>query len=152
MSELEGIHEDVPFDWDGAEKLVARFRSAAKRLDEQVPRRGSDATAVREDWRGLYAHKFDGHVKICTSDARGIAGAMRAAALKLEELARLAQEEQDRREKARKWEEDQKHKSMFEKVTDEIGITGKDDDKPPPVDHGEGRVYTAEPHHPGQRD
>jgi uncharacterized protein YukE len=152
MGELEGIDQDVPFDWDGAEKLVARFRSAAKRLDEQVPRRQSDATAAREEWRGLYAQKFDGHVTICTSDAKAIAGAMRGAALKLEELARLAQEEQDRRVKARAWAEEQRNKSLVEKVTDEIGITSKDDDKPPPVDYGEGRRYTAEPHQPGQRD
>lgn len=152
MGALEGIDQDVPFDWHAAERLVAKFRSAATRLDKQVPRRQSDARTAREEWRGLYAHQFDGHVKICTSDAKAIAGAMRSAALKLEELARLAQEEQDRRVKAREWEEDQKNKSLVEKVTDELGVTSKDDDKPPPVDYGEGRRYTAAPHHPVKRD
>ena len=152
MGDLEGIHEDVPFDWGGAESLVAKFRSTARRLDGQVPRREADAEDVREEWRGVYSRRFAERVGICTGDARGIAGAMQVAAHKLEELARLAREEQDRRLKARAWEEDQRNKSIFEKVTDEVGLTSKDDDKPPPVDYGEGRSYTAEPHRPSARD
>lgn len=152
MGELEGIDEDVPFDWGGAKALVAKFRSTANRLEEQVPRREADARAAREEWRGLYANQFDAHMKICMSDAKAIAAAMRDAALKLEELARLAREEQNRRVKAREWEEDQKNKSTWEKFTDEVGITSKDDDKPPPVDHGKERKYTAEPHLPSSRD
>jgi len=152
MGELEGIHEDVPFDWDGADALVAKFRSTASRLDGQVPRREADAEDAREEWRGVYADRFGGRVRICTGDARGIAGAMETAAHQLEELARLAREEQNRRLKGRAWEEDQRNKSLFEKATDEVGLTSKDDDKPPPVDYGEGRRYTAEPHYPGARD
>jgi len=152
MGDLEGIHADVPFDWAGAKALAARFRSVAKEVDGQIPRRRSSARQAREEWRGLYARKFDGRIKICTSDASALADAMEKAAHQLDELARLAKEEQDRRLTARKWEEDQKNKGMFESFTDAVGITSYDDDKPPPVDHGEGTRYTAPAHLPGARD
>lgn len=152
MGELEGIDEDVPFHWDGAAALSAKLRIASGRLEGQISPTRSAARAARAAWRGAYAEQFDGRVDICASDAHGLAGAMNDAADMLDELARLAQEEQDRRIKARQWEEDQRNKSFLEKVTDEVGITSKNDDKPPPVDYGDGRRYTAPPHAPGVRE
>lgn len=152
MGDLEGIDEDVPFDWAGADALMAKLRSSAGHLEGQVPRRQADAREARGEWRGHYAGKFDDRVAVCTADARAIAAAMKDAARTLEELARLAQEEQDRRVKARQWEEDQRNKSFLEKATDELGITSKDDDTPPPVDDGEGRRFTAPAHLPAGRD
>lgn len=149
MGELEGIHEDVPFDWDGADALVAKFRSTASRLDGQVPRREADAEDAREEWRGVYADRFGGRVRICTGDAKGIAGAMETAAHQLEELARLAREEQDRRLKAREWEQQERDEGLLEKG---VEVFTGERDKPPPVDYGERRRYTAEPHSPGARD
>lgn len=143
MGDLEGIDEDVPFDWAGAAALAAKFRSSAKTLDGQVPRRSSDARHARDEWRGLYARKFDGRVKICTSDARAIASVMQDAANQLDELARLAREEQERRIKAREWQEEQDNKGAFESFTDGVGLTSSDDDKPPPVDY---REWDVNPH------
>lgn len=58
MGELEGIHEDVPLDWAGAEALAAKFRSTAARVDGQIPRRLSYGRHARDEWRGLYARTF----------------------------------------------------------------------------------------------
>jgi len=152
MGDLEGIHQNVPFDWDTAEALVARLRSTASRLEGQIPSRDADAEDAREEWRGLYSFKFKQRVQIGASDARAIAHAMQEAALKLEELARLAREEQDRRLVARQWEEDQRNKSLGERITDGLGLTSYDDDRPPPVDYGETRRVTAEAHFPVARE
>ena len=67
---------------------------------------------------------------------------MQTAAHQLEELARLAQEEQDRRVKAREWEQQEKDEDLVEKG---VELFTGERDKPPPVDYGEGRRYTAKP-------
>jgi uncharacterized protein YukE len=152
MGELEGIHEDVQFDWAGAEALAAKFRMVARSVDCQIPRRQVYAQDARDEWRGLYARKFGGRMRICTSDARALADSMQQAAKQLDELARLAREEQDRRIKAREWEEHQKHKGIVETLSDGLGITSSDNDKPPPADYGDGAVFTAPAHLPSARD
>lgn len=142
----------MPFDWAGAEALAAKFRSAASRLDAQIPRRNGYAADARDEWRGHYADRFDERIGIGTDDAAHIARAMRDAVRKLDELARLAREEQDRRIKAREWKARQ-HGGLLGAVEDvghAIGI-GKEEE-PPPVDHGEGNTYTADPHMPGGRE
>jgi hypothetical protein len=67
----------------------------------------------------------------CAGDARRLAQAMREAADHVEELARLAREEQTRREQARAWEYHHEHKSVLENIED--FFTG-DHDKPPVTD------------------
>jgi uncharacterized protein YukE len=152
LADLHGIEEDVPFDWGAADALAAKFETAAGRLEAQIPRRNSYAADAREGWRGLYAQKFDERMEICTDDAAHIAAAMRDAVRKLEELARLAREEQDRRIKAREWKARQKGGLLgaIEDVGHALGIG--EDEEPPPIDHGDGVTYTARPHMPGGRE
>ena len=69
-------------------------------------------------------------MRICTGDAQRLATALRQAADQVDELARMAREEQDRREKARQWQAEQEDESVLEKVGD--FLFGEDDLPPIP--------------------
>jgi uncharacterized protein YukE len=125
---LAGIEEDVPFDWDGATRLAAELRATATTLGNQVPERDSYAQEALRDWRGRFSGEFGGRMEICTGDATRLADAMRLAASEVDELARLAREEQDRREAARAWKREHDNKSFLDKASD---FVFGDDDKPP---------------------
>jgi uncharacterized protein YukE len=128
MVELGAIQDDVVFDWSAAADLAAEFRTTATVLEEQIPRRNAIAGRARQEWRGVYAEEFSGRMLICTRDAEHLADAMMQAAKQVDELARLAREEQTRREKAREWVEQQADRDAAEKLKDLV--TG-DGDKPP---------------------
>lgn len=134
MTDLGAIEEDVRFAWEAAAALSADLRATADGLEGQIPRRNSLAGAAKEEWRGVYAHKFTDRMTICTTDAGRVAAAMRDAASKLDELAVLAREEQERRELARAWKvehdawrERESNKGMFESFTDAVGLTDYDE-------------------------
>jgi uncharacterized protein YukE len=135
MVDLE-LMKDLDFPWALAKQLSAEFRRAAGEIDGQIPRRNSMATHAKEDWRGTYARKFDGHMEICTGDAAKLAAALEKAAATLDELAQLAREEQERRDIAQAWkvehdawEREQSNDGLLENAWD--GIAGDDEPKPP---------------------
>jgi uncharacterized protein YukE len=103
MTDLGPIEEDVRFAFGPASALAAQLRSTASMLDARVPRMRSAAHHAKQDWHGSYAHTFDRHMRICTGDAAKFVAALERAADMLDQLARLAREEQDRREIARAW-------------------------------------------------
>ena len=125
---LAGIEEDVPFDWDGATRLAAELRATATTLGTQTPERNSYADDALRDWRGEFSQQFGGRMDVCTGDAGRLADAMRLAADQVDELARLAREEQDRREAAREWKREHDNKGFLDKASD---FVFGDDDKPP---------------------
>ena len=133
MTELGAIHEDVQFDHGKASELAAELRTTAGILDEQVGDRNELKTPAREHWRGRYGDEFDGRVSTCTGDAGRLATAMRDAADKLDEMSRLAREEQDRRVQAREWER-RNAESDEGGFLDGVGdfLFGEDDELPPP--------------------
>lgn len=148
VTDLGAIEEDVVFAWSAATTLSAEMRSMASELDAQIPRRNGLAQEAQRDWRGVYGGKFDDRMKICTGDAARLATSLRDAADKLDELAVLAREEQDRRELARAWKVEhdtwqrrQGDRGLFEKFTDGVGITDIDE---PVCPVGPPR---SEPHH-----
>jgi hypothetical protein len=130
--ELEGIEEDVPFNFAGAAELERELRATAGTLDSQIPRRNTFARAARDEWRGVYSRQFVGRMRICTNDGHRLADAMKLAANQVKELAERAQREQERREEARAWKERQDNESGFNKLKD--AVFGEDDkpDIPPP--------------------
>ncbi|HEY8526723.1 MAG TPA: hypothetical protein VIL48_17265 [Acidimicrobiales bacterium] len=130
MGELGAIHEDVRFDWGKASELAAELRATAGELDDQVTERNNIKTPAREHWEGRYAHEFDDRVSTCTSDASRFASSMREAARQLDELARLAREEQNRREQAREWERNNDDGGFWDSIGD--FFFGEDDLPPPP--------------------
>ena len=130
MVDLRGISEDVPFAWSAAADLAAELRAAAAACESQVPRRTTLAQTAAAEWRGRYAREFDGRMRICTTDAQRLATAMRDAANQVDELARLAREEQNRREQAREWQRRQEEEDVLDKLGD--FIFGEDDLPPIP--------------------
>jgi hypothetical protein len=146
---LAGIEEDVPFDWAGAQRLAAELRAAATTLDAQIPDRNAYASDALVDWRGVFSQQFGTRMTTCTTDSGRLATAMELAADQVDELARLAREEQDRREAAREWKRQQDNEGFLDKVGD--SLFGEDDlpPIPPPV---EPPTYTAEPHMPPGRE
>ncbi|HEY8545508.1 MAG TPA: DUF6531 domain-containing protein [Acidimicrobiales bacterium] len=104
MPELGAIHEDVGFDWLAAGDLAAEMRAAATALEDQVTERETLRATARAAWLGRFADEFDTRVATAAGDAGRFVASLRDAADRLDELARLAREEQDRRVQAREWE------------------------------------------------
>jgi uncharacterized protein YukE len=102
MAELKDA-EPITFDFGAAERLAAQFRATANLLLTQVSHRTQLADAARKDWRGAYEVRFGENMQICGQDAELLAFAMRDAAAQVDELARLAKAESDRRAAAREW-------------------------------------------------
>jgi hypothetical protein len=130
MVDLRGIAEDVPFDWAAATLLAAEFRAAAADCEGQIPRRTAIGGRAATEWRGRYAGEFADRMRICTGDAQRLATALRQAADQVDELGRLAREEQQRRERAREWQRQQENESLLEKAGD--FLFGEDDLPPVP--------------------
>ena len=124
MGDLKGI-ADLKFDWAGAARLSAELRSTAALLEGQVPRRNSIAQSAKSEWRGVFSEQFLDRMKICTKDAGRLAEAMRQAASDLDELAELARDEQERRDKAQAWEAENASEGALEKAWE--GLTGGDE-------------------------
>jgi uncharacterized protein YukE len=130
MVDLRGIAEDVPFDWAAATRLAAEFRATAAACEGQIPRRTAIAGRAQTEWRGRYAREFAERMRICTGDAQRLATALRQAADQVDELGRLAREEQRRREAAREWQRQQEDESLLEEFGD--FLFGEDDLPPVP--------------------
>lgn len=141
MPDLGAYEEDVRFNWTAADALVAELRSAAKVLDKQIGERKQIGAGARKQWEGSYAEKFDGRMNTCTGDAQRFVTSMHKAADDLQELARLAREEQQRRQQAREWVAQQKDKNWFEKGVDAVtDFFGGEDVPPPPPPRDEPRI------------
>jgi uncharacterized protein YukE len=128
--------EPITFDFQAAADLAARFRASAECLRSQVGQRDRLADHARHDWRGVYAGKFDTRMQVCAGDANRLAAALDEAARQVDELARLAREEQARRAAAREWKV--RHDAWQRKKDDENflergwdGLFGDDEPKPP---------------------
>ncbi|MGH9119378.1 MAG: hypothetical protein ACRD0A_16350 [Acidimicrobiales bacterium] len=130
MGEFGAFHEDVRFGWAEASTLSAELRSTASVLEGQIADRNALGGPAREAWRGKFAIEFDGRIEVCVGDADRLVEALRGASDGLDELARLAREEQDRREYAREWEANSDDGGFLDGVGD--FVFGEDDMPPPP--------------------
>jgi hypothetical protein len=161
VADLGAYEEPVRFDWDAGTKLAADLRALAKLLDEQIPHRNTFAATARTDWKGVYEQQFGEHMRICTGDAGRFARAMEECAHQVDELGRLAHEEQKRRNLAKEWKrkDDEWHhqrdqRSGFAVVGDAIAEKGfgADDGEPEPPDPPKSEThYTSDPPPPAAR-
>lgn len=133
MADLGAYNEDVRFNWTAADNLVAELRSTARVLDNQVGERKHIAVGARAQWKGSYGQQFDGRLNICTGDAQNFVNKMREAANDLEELARLARQEQKRRDNAREWVRQQEDKNFLERGLDAASDFLFGEDMPPGI-------------------
>lgn len=138
---LSGNGEDVRFAHAEAARLSASLRSAARLLDAQRAPRASWERAASADFRGRYAEVFARGARTAAADGAEIADALRDAADKLDELDRLAREEQARREQARAWQRKHDARGLLDKAHD--AVFG--DDSPPPPAHPGPRVLVKTP-------
>lgn len=143
MGELGAFREDVRFGWTEATALAAELRSTASSLEAQITERYGIKRPAREEWRGRFAVEFDGRVGICAGDADRLANSLRDAADGLDELARLAREEQDRREYAREWDANHDDGGFLDGVGD--FVFGEDDLPPPPPPVEPPRIAIIQP-------
>jgi uncharacterized protein YukE len=133
MPDLGAYKEDVRFNWTAADALVAELRSTASVLDRQIGERKQVGAGARKKWEGSYAQQFDGRMNTCTGDAQRFVTSMRKAADDLQELARLAREEQQRRQQAREWVARQERKDWLDRnIIDPVKSVFVGEDVPPP--------------------
>ncbi len=103
MGDLGAIDEDVELDQAAADDLAGSLRSLATLLETQNTDREDIRATARAAWEGRFGDEFDHRVGLSRTDATGFVTVLREAAGGLDELARLAAEEQARREAAREW-------------------------------------------------
>lgn len=127
MPELGAIHEDVRFDWLAASDLSSEMRATAVVLETQLADRDVARRDARVWWQGRYGDEFDQRVATCVADAGRFVLSLRDAADRLDELARLARQEQDRRTQAREWEasqDDVSRTALQVGVSTTVDVTG----------------------------
>ena len=124
MTELRDA-APITFDFDAAAQVARQFTETASFLRSQVPHRNALASRARVQWRGTFEVQFGERMNTCGVDAHRLADAMDLAASQVEELARLAREEQERRTAAREWKEahdawerEQANDNVFENLGD----------------------------------
>lgn len=127
---LQGISEDVPFDFEAADALASACDSAASLIESQIASRGAWVSTAMTDFRGHFADLFQQNAHTAAGDAHELAAALRATATGARKLAADARAEQDRRVKAREWKQHHDHRSWLEKGWDDL--TGGDDCPIPP--------------------
>ena len=133
MADLGAINENVQFNWKAAAALSAELRSTANIMDTQIGQRTQNSAGARKQWAGTYAEQFDTRMTTCNSDAQRFITSMRTAANQLDELAKLAQQEQQRRVQARAWVAQQKNKNWFARDIWDPVFGGDAPPPPPPI-------------------
>jgi hypothetical protein len=132
--ELGAIHEDVPFDWGGADTLISAFDTMAQQIDEQRQGRRTAGDGALVDWVGQAVPLFLQRQSVGDADAGELVAALRDAAEDVRALKRAAQEEQDRRVAARAYvtayERNEAEESTWNDITD---FFGGEDFEPPPL-------------------
>lgn len=101
---LGAIHEDVPFDWTGAEELIVHFDFVAEQIEAKRGQRSAAQNEAMVDWQGQAMPQFMQRALAGDFDAVELAAALRDAAEDVRAMLRAAHEEQDRRLAARDWE------------------------------------------------
>jgi uncharacterized protein YukE len=131
--------EPIKFDAGAAEDLAAKFTATANLLRSQVSQRNALASVARMDWKGSYEVKFGERMAVCAEDAGLLAGALDRAAKQVGDLTARAENEQDRRTKAREWKVDhdawrrrQEDKSALDHIGDFLSGSSGEPEPPEP--------------------
>ena len=132
--DLGAIHEDVPFDWDGADTLITAFEQMAQEISDQRSVRLTAGGQALDQWEGQAVPPFVQRQDAGDADAGELATQLRDAAEDVRALVRAAREEQARRVAAREWvtayERNEAEESLWNNVTD---FFGGEDFEPPPM-------------------
>ena len=130
--------EPVPFDFGAASALVEACRTAASSVDGQVGQRWSLVSTGSKEFKGLFSQLFAQNALTAAADATELSSSLRQMADAAQQLADQAKEEQQRRDKAKAWQEEHDSRSGAHKVWDDLFNSGDDPPfsqpvEPPPV-------------------
>lgn len=130
------IHEDVPFDGDGADALIRAFEQMAQEIDDQRSARLTAGARALDRWQGQAVPLFLQRRTTGDADAGELVARLRAAADDVRTLARAADREQARRAAAS--DRDEIDESLWDDVTVTavtavVGDVGDEDIEPPPL-------------------
>ena len=144
---LHGIEEDVQFDDATANRLISLAKGSASTIESQVGSRSSWVSTGLTDFEGHFADLFRTNAATAARDAGELSRALTDLAGQAGYLMQAAHAEQKRRETARKWKQEQDHRSGLHKAWD--AVFGED--KPPvgPPDPPPYKDVSAPP--PGRR-
>ncbi|NNC11910.1 type IV secretion protein Rhs [Planctomonas sp. JC2975] len=141
-----GNKENVKFSDSDAQALVSACNNAADAIDGQKGSRSSARSTGLDQFKGYFSTLFHTNGTTQVSDATEVSSALRQVAKYTVELQKSADAEQQRRVKARQWEDQQKHRNMFEKGWDDVShLWGGD---APPVPDAEPQVHHSAPKPP----
>ncbi|MDY0945537.1 DUF6531 domain-containing protein [Frigoribacterium sp. CFBP9039] len=120
MGDPKGGNEPVPFDNGTADALVTAFNNAADDIEGQSGSRSSLVTTASQEFRGLFSELFTTNAATAATGASTLATSFRAIADFAGELKEAAKQENDRRRKAREWQQRQDDRNGFEEWRDSI--------------------------------
>jgi hypothetical protein len=135
------IHEDVPFDEDGANALIAAFEEMAQQISDQRSTRLAAGGRALDGWQGEAVPLFLQRRTAGDRDAAELAAQLRDAAEAVRALRRAAQWEQAQRAAAREWVAPNAPGEAAERLWDDATVTGvtvavfgDEEPEPPPTE------------------
>lgn len=120
MGDLGAYKENVKFSNGDAQSLIAACNSAAATIEGQVGSRQSWRTTGEDQFKGYFSTLFQANGAVQIKDAGELSGALRSLSTMTAALRQSADDEQQRRQKARDWEDQQSHRSGLETLGDDI--------------------------------
>lgn len=135
-SELGDIDRDVPFDWHGATRLKAALKAMAEAIQYQRGTRMAAFDAGMRSWQGAARTAYDQNPRHLQGDrdAHDLIVALEDAYQDVEAMEDAGREENDRRQRARKWVAAYQHNEDTENFGDNLhDIAFGEDFQPPPM-------------------
>ncbi len=132
MGDLGAYKENVKFSHHDADVLITACNNAATTIEGQAGSRAAWRATAEDQFSGYFSTLFHSNGLTQVKDASELASALRTVAKYTGELKKSADEEQQRRLKARQWEDKQKHRNIFEKAAGEVSHLWGGDEPPVP--------------------
>ena len=115
---MQGISENVQFNHEHADALIAACTDAADTVENQTASRSAWLSHGLEDFSGYYARLFEQNGEVQASDASLVVTRLREVATAVGDLQGAARAEQERRETARAWKQRQDERGFWDHVAD----------------------------------
>nr|AGU11059.1 RHS Repeat [uncultured organism] len=115
-----GGNEPVPFSNATADALIAALRDAASDVEGQSGSRSSLVATATTEFRGLFSELFSANAVTAAQGARDLVARLREVADFAGELKQAAEQENDRRRRAREWQQRQDDRNAAEEVWDDL--------------------------------
>lgn len=132
MGDLGAYKEDVKFSDYDAQGLITACNAAASTIDGQAGPRQSWRTTGENEFRGYFSTLFQSNGATQVKDAGELSAALRQVSTLTVALRHSADDEQQRRLKARAWEKKHNDRNILEKGADDLSkIFGGSGDAPP---------------------